>query len=107
MKSIKYLPALIIAAGMFVACGGGENKETTTETPTEQIAMVDTVHAYVCPMNCEDSGSMEPGVCKVCGMYLVKNPNYKGETASAMPDSTASAADTASHDHDDHEGHNH
>ena len=27
---------------------------------------------YICPMNCEGSGSNEPGKCKVCGMDLIK-----------------------------------
>jgi len=36
--------------------------------------------AYVCPMECPGSASMEPGECPVCGMELVKNPDY---TASA------------------------
>ena len=106
MKSLKFLPALLIAAGMFIACGG-EHKEAASDTQTEQIAVVDTMHAYICPMNCVDSGSMEPGVCKVCGMDLVKNPDYKSDAAGAMPESAASATDTAAHDHDDHEGHNH
>jgi hypothetical protein len=94
MTTTKFLPVLLIAAGMFIACGGGEQKETST-TPAENgsqlLAEVDTVHAYICPMHCENSAQMEPGVCKVCGMDLVKNPDYKGEAVNTAPapDSTA------------------
>ena len=105
----KFLPALMIASGLFIACGGNEHKDATEETKTEQAIVINTTHAYICPMHCENSASMEPGVCKVCGMDLVKNPDYKGATAdstSAVPDSMAGAQT-----HDDaaegHEGHNH
>lgn len=32
----------------------------------------DNTFLYVCPMNCKDSGSNEPGKCKECGMKLIK-----------------------------------
>ena len=108
MKLLKFFPVMFLTAGLFVACGG-EHKEAASDANTEQIAAVDTVHAYICPMHCENSASMEPGTCKVCGMDLVKNPDYKGATAdstSTVPDST-----TGAHTHDNasegHEGHNH
>ncbi len=106
MKLTRFLPVMLVASVLFIACGGGKNKEAAADANTEQLAVIDTVHAYICPMHCEESGSMEPGVCKVCGMDLVKNPDYKGATTSISTDTTA-VADTAANMHDDHEGHNH
>ncbi|GGK88851.1 hypothetical protein GCM10011405_40690 [Rufibacter glacialis] len=40
--------------------------------------------AYICPMQCEGSASMEPGKCPVCKMDLEKNPAFQ-----ASADSTA------------------
>ncbi|GAB2542820.1 hypothetical protein GCM10027189_27120 [Rufibacter soli] len=41
--------------------------DTSAATQTGQMA-------YICPMECEGSASMNPGKCPVCGMDLVKNP---------------------------------
>ena len=96
---------------MFGACGS--KTETTeapatdaaaTETPADQPMAVNTTHAFVCPMNCENSASMEAGQCPVCGMDLTANPNYN---APAEGDSTAAMHEGHDHDHGDHEGHNH
>ena len=45
-------------------------------------AASDANMAYICPMKCEGSASMQPGKCPVCKMDLVKNPNYKGTTGN-------------------------
>lgn len=106
----KTMMILALSAGViFAGCGSKQTEEaaseTTTETPAEtpaeQPAAVNTTHAYICPMNCEGSPSMEAGNCIKCGMALVENPDY-------IPADTATAATSeAAHDHDDHEGHNH
>ena len=103
MKKMNLMAVVIVAAALMSSCGGGEHKEAATEATTEQVA-INTTHAYVCPMNCENSASMEPGMCKVCGMELVKNPNYQG----TAPDTTTAATppDTG-HAEAGHEGHNH
>lgn len=94
--------------GLLISCGGDKPAETTT-TVTEQAAVINTTSAYICPMNCENSGSDKPGVCSVCGMDLVSNPNFKGSatdsTAAQTTDTTATEAGEATKD--DHEGHNH
>jgi len=41
-------------------------KKPVCETPADGSFL------YVCPMNCKDSGSNEPGKCKECGMKLIK-----------------------------------
>ena len=96
---------------MFGACGS--KTETTeapatdaaaTETPADQPAEVNTRHAYICPMNCENSARMEMGQCVVCGMDLVANPNYVAEAAAG---DSAAAAHGHDHEHGDHEGHSH
>jgi hypothetical protein len=62
----------MISAILFSGCSNlGTSKEETSAVST------DTVSAYICPMNCENSGSAEPGKCKMCGMNLEKNPNKK------------------------------
>ena len=78
---------MLLTSGLFVGCGSSEKKESSTETKTEQMATTDTEHAYICSMHCENSGSMVAGVCPVCGMDLVKNPDYKPMT----PDTTKTA----------------
>lgn len=107
--------ALLIAGGLaFTACGSSENKEAAG-TEMEQASVINTTNAYVCPMNCENSGSDAPGTCKMCGMELVKNPNFAGAAAAAdsgaVAESGAVAADTtqmkAEEAHEDHTGHNH
>jgi hypothetical protein len=104
MKKMNLLALVISAAALMSSCGSGEQKEAATEATTEQVA-INTTHAYVCPMNCENSASMEAGMCKVCGMELVKNPNYQGATA----DSTAAETTTTDTTQAEagHEGHNH
>jgi|SRR5688572_7253474 len=107
MTFTRFLPVLIIISGLFIACGSGGHKDATEETKTEQAVVINTTHAYICPMRCENSASMEPGVCKVCGMDLVKNPDYKGTTTDTTAAGTDTTTDPHTHDDDGHEGHNH
>ncbi|HMT29523.1 MAG TPA: heavy metal-binding domain-containing protein, partial [Bacteroidia bacterium] len=81
MKKTILSIALSLSMAMMISCGG-EKPSETTEPVTEQAAVINTTHAYVCPMNCENSASDKPGQCSVCGMDLVKNPNYKGAVDS-------------------------
>ena len=103
--------ALVLSGGlMFASCGSQETNDAV-ETPLEEPAMeaeINTTHAYVCPMDCENSASMEPGQCPVCGMDLVANPNFAGAADGSMNEN-AGEEGTHGHDHthDDHEGHNH
>jgi hypothetical protein len=105
MKKNNLLAVIMLSTGLlFGACGSNETKEAT-ESPVEAEVVLNTTHAYICPMHCENSASMEPGQCKVCGMDLVSNPDYV-ETAM---DSTASQpmTDSTTADHENHEGHEH
>jgi hypothetical protein len=78
------LLALIVLAG--AGCSGNSKEKMPGESAydqpaTETSAAADSSAqqmAYICPMECEGSASNEPGKCPVCGMELVKNPNYKG-----------------------------
>jgi hypothetical protein len=91
----------------FGACGSTENKDAATDNAGNEQVMIDTEHAYICPMHCENSASMEPGQCPVCGMDLVKNPDYTGATEAAPADSGAMMEGShEGHDHS-HEGHSH
>ena len=115
-KTLNHLSALIaISAFTFIltSCGQGST-EQGTETATEQAAVVDTTHAYICPMHCENSARMEPGVCAVCGMDLVRNPDYKareGNMDDMLQEGDAAASDstqmdmTETHDEESGEGH--
>lgn len=113
IKNFKMLSMLILAAGLLSSCGNKDRSETTTETTTNHPSTTtNTSHAYICPMDCENSASNVAGVCPVCGMDLVKNPNY---VAATTTDTTSPGAiDTGNagtehkgHDHDNHDGHNH
>ena len=115
MKKSKVMMAFMVSASLLLgACGSNEPKEAEVQTPVaEQV--INTTHAYICPMNCENSASMDPGQCKVCGMDLVKNPNYAGatDTTATTADSTAAAQQVQegekeeNQNHENHEGHNH
>lgn len=113
MKKNTFMILALVSGMMIASCGQKEATQETqdaaTQTPaeTEQAAPVNTTHAYICPMNCENSARMEPGKCVVCGMDLVANPNYVADAGAPAGDSAAAAHDH-DHDHDhDHEGHNH
>ncbi len=110
MNKLKFLTVLMLSAGLLSSCAGGDQKETTPETTTNHpVTTTNTSHAYICPMNCENSASNLAGVCPVCGMDLVQNPNYQ----AATPDSSSPGAldtgnaGTGNMNHDNHEGHNH
>jgi hypothetical protein len=113
MKKNTLMMMALASVMMLGACGSKtETTETTapeaaTETPADQQVAVNTTHAFVCPMNCENSARMEMGQCVVCGMDLVSNPNYVAETAPAAGDSAAAGHEGHDHDHGDHEGHSH
>src|SRR5688500_11031291 len=62
----------------------GESATGTSGTETTGAAADSTQQmAYICPMECAGSASHEPGKCPVCGMDLVKNPNYKEAAADS------------------------
>jgi hypothetical protein len=113
MKKTGMMVAVVFATGMlFGACGSTENNETATEANTEKQVAINTTHAYICPMDCENSASMEPGTCAVCGMDLVANPNYAGaETGEAMneeemaSDSAATSTEETEEMHSESENH--
>jgi len=63
---IAGLMALVLATGC-----GSKPEATNVETSDRDKTQVDTsAAAYICPMNCENSASDQPGKCKVCGMDL-------------------------------------
>ncbi|MEL0262530.1 MAG: heavy metal-binding domain-containing protein [Flavobacteriaceae bacterium] len=91
MKRVKTM--LTIAAFATViysqqSCGNKKSKNNASTEQTEQ-----TEHSehhehsekqgkeytaeYVCPMQCEGSGSDQEGECPKCGMAYVKNENPK------------------------------
>ncbi|MFB9863090.1 heavy metal-binding domain-containing protein [Rufibacter immobilis] len=53
----------------------GAAADSTAATPAQQMA-------YICPMECEGSASMQPGKCPVCGMDLEKNPKFQASADS-------------------------
>jgi hypothetical protein len=123
-KSIKLLAAFALPV-MFLSltsCGGGNEQPANEEGESmETVEITDTEHAYICPMNCENSASMEAGNCPVCGMELKPNPNYEGSAEAEGADDSAEGEEMEEgseegtemegemHDHegDDHEGHAH
>ena len=96
---------LIALSLAFVACGGHEHSESTSNDQAdthEQMhehmqmskdsasAAIDTLgqeytSKYICPMHCKGSGSDQSGNCPNCGMDYVMNKDF----------------------HEDHEGHQH
>ncbi len=102
-RKLSFIVVVVFTSGIMGSCGNQNKNELPAEKTTEHASAVNTTAAYICPMNCENSASMVAGVCPVCGMDLVANPDYK----RAEMDTTASpgAIDTANSG--THEGHNH
>lgn len=102
MKIKTYLMAGIIGL-MFAACSSGEQKqdaqqEQTIENVPAEITSTEGLESYwECPMKCEGKKFAAAGNCPVCGMALVE---VKVNTEPV-------SADSAAHDHDNHEGHSH
>lgn len=60
------------------SCGGDSshsNEGGLSHTASETITK-DTINPYICPMQCENSGSQKAGLCPVCEMDLATNPNF-------------------------------
>ncbi|MGV3541291.1 MAG: heavy metal-binding domain-containing protein, partial [Rufibacter sp.] len=76
MKKNLRLPLLALALAFTVACGQEKTTAEASETAAQEAAgTTDSTEtkanqqmAYVCPMECEGSASMQPGKCPVCGM---------------------------------------
>lgn len=89
---------------MFAACGSAEqNKEPQPQPAVEnvpaEITSTEGLESYwECPMKCEGKKFAGPGNCPVCGMALSE---VKMNTEQPAP------VDTAGHNPDNHEGHNH
>ncbi|KAA3440495.1 heavy metal-binding domain-containing protein [Rufibacter hautae] len=72
------------------SCNSSPKTEDSAATTAQQGTTADSTAAqgqqlaYICPMKCEGSASMEPGKCPVCKMDLEKNPAFQ-----ASADSTA------------------
>ncbi|MFC6996452.1 heavy metal-binding domain-containing protein [Rufibacter roseus] len=83
----KNLLVAIAAFGIFAfstGCSTASEQDKADATHAQHDAATEQM-AYICPMKCEGSASMEPGKCPVCGMDLEKNPDY----TAAVADSTA------------------
>ncbi len=61
-----------LAVLTFVACGNKQETKDVDTTDRDHTHVDTTMKEYVCPMNCENSASDEPGKCNVCGMDLEK-----------------------------------
>src|SRR5687768_10205262 len=88
----NYLALLSFCALIcFSACRGNTDQTPEDKTSVDKVApgtrnspnvndaesnVGNSNLAYMCPMKCEGSASDKPGKCPVCGMDLVKNPDY-------------------------------
>lgn len=87
---------MILTIGFaLTGCGDGASdqhqsggKQIIDKTGPEYTA------AWICPMYCKGSGSAEPGVCPVCNMQYVKNPDLPKASPSdnVMPSGSDSSA---------------
>ena len=121
MKKIKLLSLVVVASfsTLLISCGGEDQHEgSEKEDQGEAIVMTtDSVHTYICPMNCDNSASIQEGPCPLCGMDLKSNPNYNGQPEEEVMDGSMESEDASAeevdheeeHDHDghDHDGHDH
>ena len=101
MKNLIAIFLLTFATAlMMTSCGG----PSTEQQPAEQETVTTDDHAghnhadhdhsnaeskdgpeytsaYICPMHCPGSGSDQPGICPVCKMDYVANPDAKPQPA--------------------------
>ncbi|MBN2662085.1 MAG: hypothetical protein JXR68_00425 [Bacteroidales bacterium] len=49
--------------------------DTTTSQPT--TLGKEYTSLFICPNHCKDSGGDEFGICPVCGMEYIENPDYQ------------------------------
>jgi hypothetical protein len=100
MKIKTYLMAVVLVLTI-AACKSGEQKTQTDqkiENVPAEITSTEGLESYwECPMKCEGKKFAAAGNCPVCGMALVE------VKMNAEP----APADTAMHDQENHEGHNH
>jgi len=68
----KLFQTFVLALGFIIAIISCGNKHTSLRTSAE----ADVV--YFCPMDTMVN-ELNSGYCSICGMRLVKNPNYRGE----------------------------
>ncbi|MBC3539409.1 heavy metal-binding domain-containing protein [Rufibacter sediminis] len=74
---------LLSTLGTVSSCNNSSTTEQPGTSATADTAASKEQMAYICPMECEGSASMEPGTCPVCKMDLEKNPAYAAVTDSA------------------------
>lgn len=108
---------LILAAGIAFATTTSCSQGQKSKTETVDKSGPEYTSAYVCPMHCPGSGSMEPGKCSVCGMDLVKNEDHEMHQHDSMDTETMDStgmdmSDSTMHGGNDggmesHEGHDH
>ncbi|MFT5156604.1 MAG: hypothetical protein ACI83I_001152 [Bacteroidia bacterium] len=76
-----YISSFWVAIALFLFVGWSscqkvqKNKDHTVEEV--DFNSKEYSSAYICPMHCEGSGDSIVGICPVCKMDLVKNPNSK------------------------------
>ena len=81
MKTNYFLIAITVL--VFSFCKEVKKEETPTPVIRKEVQSgPEFTSAYICPMNCQGSGSDKPGVCPVCGMDYEQNPNFKQDTLS-------------------------
>ena len=89
-KIIQFSSILLCASILFLTSCGNSAPKGALDGP-------EYTSAYICPMQCEGSGSVEPGTCPTCKMDYVANA-----------DKAAPATDPhEGHNHDAHDGHDH
>ncbi|WP_157593109.1 heavy metal-binding domain-containing protein [Rufibacter tibetensis] len=92
MRKISLVWAMTLASVAFVSsCSNSSSADQPAAASTEEEATTpaDSTStqagqqmAYICPMKCEGSASMEPGKCPVCSMNLEKNPDFHASADS-------------------------
>lgn len=89
--------ALAILSFAFVLGGcadSGSDQHKSGGTPVIDKSGPEYTAAWICPMYCPGSGSEEPGLCPVCNMKYVKNPDAPKHAPSdkVLPNGADSSA---------------
>ncbi len=53
------------------------SQKTDTTSTQQTVLGKEYTSKFICPNHCTGSGSDEAGICPVCGMEYIENPDYQ------------------------------
>ncbi len=76
---LHFILLMTLTAVWMVSCANDSKKPAKANAPVQSAVATGVVHHYICPKNCEGSGSGDPGACPVCGSELLHNDAFHNQ----------------------------